>query len=192
MNLSLFLMINPYLPNPISQPPFFAAASIEEGILKDGCSSWNFFTISKAFATPNSFMKVKGAFTDNASLHDFSKSSILVIPKSIIKDTNEKYAPRNSSLNLSFKSAGTSTPSPCNAIFQLVLLFTASRNKSGVLNEPISFCRISSRPCAVIGGNRFKEGWEISLIEQAQAGNPLNFHTSSTAFTGSANLRPNV
>jgi hypothetical protein len=41
-------------------------------------------------------------------------------------------------------------------------------------------------------GNRFKEGWEISLIEQAQAGNPLNFHTSNAALTGSANLRPNV
>ncbi len=40
--------------------------------------------------------------------------------------------------------------------------------------------------------NRFKEGWEISLIEQAQAGNPLNPHTSNAALTGSANLRPNV
>jgi outer membrane receptor protein involved in Fe transport len=41
-------------------------------------------------------------------------------------------------------------------------------------------------------GNRFKEGWELSLIEQAQNGNPLNFHTSVSAFTGSANLRPSV
>jgi hypothetical protein len=41
-------------------------------------------------------------------------------------------------------------------------------------------------------GNRLKEGWEISLIEQAQTGSPLNFHTSNAAFTGSANLRPNV
>jgi outer membrane receptor protein involved in Fe transport len=41
-------------------------------------------------------------------------------------------------------------------------------------------------------GNRLKEGWEISLIEQTQSGNPLNFHTSNAAFTGSANLRPNV
>ena len=41
-------------------------------------------------------------------------------------------------------------------------------------------------------GNRLKEGWEISLIEQTQTGNPLNFHTSNAAFTGSANLRPNV
>jgi outer membrane receptor protein involved in Fe transport len=41
-------------------------------------------------------------------------------------------------------------------------------------------------------GNRLKEGWEISLIDQAQTGNPLNFHTSNAAFTGSTNLRPNV
>jgi hypothetical protein len=41
-------------------------------------------------------------------------------------------------------------------------------------------------------GNRIKEGWEISLIEQTQTGNPLTFRTSNTAFTGSANLRPNV
>jgi hypothetical protein len=41
-------------------------------------------------------------------------------------------------------------------------------------------------------GNRLKEGWEFSLIEQIQAGNPLLFKTSNAAFTGSANLRPNV
>lgn len=41
-------------------------------------------------------------------------------------------------------------------------------------------------------GNRLKEGWEISLIEQTQTGNPLTFKTSNTAFTGSANLRPNI
>jgi hypothetical protein len=41
-------------------------------------------------------------------------------------------------------------------------------------------------------GNRLKEGWQLSLIEQAQTGNPLNFKTSNTAFTGSANLRPNI
>ena len=41
-------------------------------------------------------------------------------------------------------------------------------------------------------GNRLKEGWEISLIEQTQTGNPLTFKTSSSSFTGSANLRPNV
>ncbi len=41
-------------------------------------------------------------------------------------------------------------------------------------------------------GNRFKEGWELSLIEQTQTGNPLTFKTSNASFTGSANLRPNV
>jgi hypothetical protein len=32
----------------------------------------------------------------------------------------------------------------------------------------------------------------MSLIEQTQTGNPLNFHTSNAAFTGSTNLRPSV
>ena len=41
-------------------------------------------------------------------------------------------------------------------------------------------------------GNRFKEGWQFSLIEQMQTGNPINFHISTTAFTGSASLRPDV
>jgi hypothetical protein len=41
-------------------------------------------------------------------------------------------------------------------------------------------------------GNRLKEGWELSLIEQTQSGNPINFHTSNAAFTGSALLRPSV
>jgi len=41
-------------------------------------------------------------------------------------------------------------------------------------------------------GNRLKEGWELSLIEQMQTGNPINFHTSNTAFTGLGTLRPNV
>ena len=41
-------------------------------------------------------------------------------------------------------------------------------------------------------GNRLKEGWQLSLISQIQSGNPLNFHTSNSAFTGSALLRPNV
>jgi hypothetical protein len=42
-------------------------------------------------------------------------------------------------------------------------------------------------------GNRFKEGWEIALIVQAQTGNPLNIVTSNTTFTGSANtLRPDL
>jgi outer membrane receptor protein involved in Fe transport len=41
-------------------------------------------------------------------------------------------------------------------------------------------------------GNRFVEGWEFSLIEQVQSGNPINFHTTNTSFTGAATLRPNV
>lgn len=41
-------------------------------------------------------------------------------------------------------------------------------------------------------GNRLVEGWEFSIIEQIQSGNPINFHTSNTAFTGNGNLRPNV
>jgi hypothetical protein len=41
-------------------------------------------------------------------------------------------------------------------------------------------------------GNRVMDGWDLSLIEQSQTGSPLNFHTSNSAFTGSANLRPNV
>ena len=41
-------------------------------------------------------------------------------------------------------------------------------------------------------GNRLKEGWQISLVEQTQTGNPLNFHTTNSSFTGNANLRPNI
>jgi hypothetical protein len=41
-------------------------------------------------------------------------------------------------------------------------------------------------------GNRFKEGFELALVETTQTGNPLNFHTSNAAFTGQALLRPNV
>lgn len=41
-------------------------------------------------------------------------------------------------------------------------------------------------------GNRLVDGWELSLIEQNQTGNPLLFKTSNTALTGSANLRPSV
>ena len=41
-------------------------------------------------------------------------------------------------------------------------------------------------------GNRLKEGWQISMLEQTQTGSPLNFHTSTSGFTGNANLRPNV
>jgi hypothetical protein len=41
-------------------------------------------------------------------------------------------------------------------------------------------------------GNRFKEGWQLALIETTQTGNPLNFKTANSAFTGNGNLRPNV
>ncbi len=41
-------------------------------------------------------------------------------------------------------------------------------------------------------GNRFKEGWRVSLIETAQTGNPINFHLSNTSFAGAAVLRPDV
>jgi hypothetical protein len=41
-------------------------------------------------------------------------------------------------------------------------------------------------------GNRLKEGWQISLVDKAQTGSPLNFHTSTSGFTGNAELRPSV
>ena len=41
-------------------------------------------------------------------------------------------------------------------------------------------------------GNRFIEGWRIAGIGTAQSGNPLNFHATSAALTGSALLRPDV
>ena len=41
-------------------------------------------------------------------------------------------------------------------------------------------------------GNRLMAGWQISSIVQLQTGNPLNFHTTNTAFLGIANQRPNV
>ncbi len=41
-------------------------------------------------------------------------------------------------------------------------------------------------------GNRLVEGWEFALNEQVQSGNPINFHTTNTGFTGNGNLRPNV
>jgi len=41
-------------------------------------------------------------------------------------------------------------------------------------------------------GNRLKDGWQLSLVETTQTGNPLNFHTSLSSFTGNALLRPDV
>ncbi len=40
--------------------------------------------------------------------------------------------------------------------------------------------------------NRLVAGWEFSLIEQIQSGNPINFHTTNTSFTGAGTLRPSV
>jgi hypothetical protein len=41
-------------------------------------------------------------------------------------------------------------------------------------------------------GNRLITGWQLGLIEQAQTGNPLNYVTANTSFTGNRTLRPNV
>lgn len=41
-------------------------------------------------------------------------------------------------------------------------------------------------------GNRIFEGWQLSLIETLQSGNPQNFHLSNTSFTGAGTLRPDV
>jgi Cna protein B-type domain. len=41
-------------------------------------------------------------------------------------------------------------------------------------------------------GNRFISGWQVGLIEQAQTGNPLNYLTANTSFTGNRTQRPNV
>jgi outer membrane receptor protein involved in Fe transport len=40
--------------------------------------------------------------------------------------------------------------------------------------------------------NMLARGWQISLIETLQSGNPLNFHTTTTTFTGEGTLRPNI
>ena len=41
-------------------------------------------------------------------------------------------------------------------------------------------------------GNKFVSGWEITTVVQLQTGNPMNFHTTNSAFTGLATLRPSV
>jgi len=40
--------------------------------------------------------------------------------------------------------------------------------------------------------NQLVSGWEIAIIAQIQSGNPINFHTTNTAFTGAGTLRPSV
>ncbi len=42
------------------------------------------------------------------------------------------------------------------------------------------------------GQNRFIQGWQVATIAQLQSGNPLNFHTTNTSFTGIGTLRPSV
>ena len=41
-------------------------------------------------------------------------------------------------------------------------------------------------------GNRFVEGWQVSLITQGQTGNPITVLTNINNFTGNANLRPDL
>jgi hypothetical protein len=41
-------------------------------------------------------------------------------------------------------------------------------------------------------GNRFVEGWQLSLITQGQTGNPITIVTNIVNFTGNANLRPDL
>jgi hypothetical protein len=82
-----------------------------------------------------------------------------------------------------------------------------SRNYQGVVVQDSNNIRgdrglsdFDARHRVVIGGiyqlpfkgNRLKDGWQISLVETTQTGNPLNFHTADSAFTGNANLRPDV
>jgi hypothetical protein len=41
-------------------------------------------------------------------------------------------------------------------------------------------------------GNRFVEGWQLSVITQGQTGNPITIVTNIQNFTGNANLRPDL
>ncbi len=41
-------------------------------------------------------------------------------------------------------------------------------------------------------GNRLLNGWQLAPIVTLQSGNPVNFKTSNTSFTGAATLRPSV
>lgn len=41
-------------------------------------------------------------------------------------------------------------------------------------------------------GNRLLEGWQLAPIVTLQSGNPINFKTNNTSFTGAATLRPNI
>jgi carboxypeptidase family protein/TonB-dependent receptor-like protein len=41
-------------------------------------------------------------------------------------------------------------------------------------------------------GNRFKDGWQVVVVEQAQTGNPLNILTNITTITGVSSVRPDL
>ena len=41
-------------------------------------------------------------------------------------------------------------------------------------------------------GNRWKDGWQVVVVEQAQTGNPLNVVTNITTITGTATVRPDL
>jgi len=41
-------------------------------------------------------------------------------------------------------------------------------------------------------GNRWKEGWQLVVVEQAQTGNPLNIITNVTTITGTQTVRPDL
>ncbi|HJZ77276.1 MAG TPA: carboxypeptidase regulatory-like domain-containing protein [Vicinamibacterales bacterium] len=41
-------------------------------------------------------------------------------------------------------------------------------------------------------GNRWKDGWQVVVVEQAQTGNPLNIVTNITTITGTATVRPDL
>ncbi|HEY2150377.1 MAG TPA: TonB-dependent receptor [Vicinamibacterales bacterium] len=41
-------------------------------------------------------------------------------------------------------------------------------------------------------GNRWKDGWQIVVVEQAQTGNPLNILTNITTITGVSSVRPDL
>ena len=79
----------------------------------------------------------------------------------------------------------------------------AGAGDSGQLQHPwaTAVFRISTRATVFVvnaiynlpfKGNRLKEGWRIAGVGTLQSGNPLNFHATSAALTGSALLRPNV
>jgi hypothetical protein len=41
-------------------------------------------------------------------------------------------------------------------------------------------------------GNRWKDGWQVVVVEQAQTGNPLNIVTNLATVTGSTTVRPDL